>query len=99
MTLIRPIEEAGPGRAGTPKGKEPSRASAVVRQGANMNQKSNFPILLTGATGYIGGRLLHVLENAGHRVRCVTRRPEALQSCVGPTTEIVSGNVLDRKRA
>ena len=60
-----------------------------------MNQKSNLPILLTGATGYIGGRLLHVLENAGHRVRCVTRRPEALQSCVGPTTEVVNGNVLD----
>ena len=55
------------------------------------------PILLTGATGYIGGRLLHVLQNAGHRVRCVTRRPEALQSCVVPTTEVVSGNVLDRE--
>ena len=53
------------------------------------------PILLTGATGYIGGRLLHVLQNAGHRVRCMTRRPEALQSCVAPTTEVVSGNVLD----
>ena len=57
----------------------------------------NSPILLTGATGYIGGRLLHVLESAGHRVRCVTRRPEALQSCVGPTTEVVSGNVLDQE--
>ena len=55
--------------------KEPSRAGSVVRQGANMNQKSNLPILLTGATGYIGGRLLRVLENAGHRVRCITRRP------------------------
>ena len=55
------------------------------------------PILLTGATGYIGGRLLHVLQNAGHRVRCVTRRPEALQSCVGPTTEVIRGNVLDRE--
>ena len=53
------------------------------------------PILLTGATGYIGGRLLRVLENAGHWVRCVTRRPEALQCCVAPTTEIVNGNVLD----
>ena len=55
------------------------------------------PILLTGATGYIGGRLLHALQNAGHRVRCVTRRPEALQSCVAPPTEVVSGNVLDRE--
>ena len=55
------------------------------------------PILLTGATGYIGGRLLHVLQNAGHRVRCITRRPEALQSCVAATTEVVNGNVLDRE--
>ena len=35
-----------------------------------MNQKSNLPILLTGATGYIGGRLLRVLESAG---TCVAR--------------------------
>ena len=55
------------------------------------------PILLTGATGYIGGRLLRVLQNAGHQVRCITRRPAALQCCVGPTTEVVSGNVLDRE--
>ena len=55
------------------------------------------PILLTGATGYIGGQLLHMLQHAGHRVRCVTRRPEALQSCIAPTTEVVSGNVLDRE--
>ena len=55
------------------------------------------PILLTGATGYIGGRLLRVLESAGHQVRCVTRRPEVLQSCVAPTTEVITGNVLDQE--
>ncbi len=55
------------------------------------------PIFLTGATGYIGGRLLRVLQNAGHRVRCVTRRPETFQSCVATTTEVVSGNVLDQE--
>ncbi len=55
------------------------------------------PILLTGATGYIGGRLLRVLQNEGHRVRCITRRPEALQFCVAPTTEVISGNVLDQE--
>ena len=32
------------------------------------------PILLTGATGYVGGRLLRVLEERGERVRCLTRR-------------------------
>src|SRR5579862_9539600 len=28
-------------------------------------------ILLTGATGYVGGRLLYALETAGYRVRCI----------------------------
>ncbi len=36
------------------------------------------PILLTGATGYVGGRLLRALEERGERVRCLTRRPEAV---------------------
>ena len=30
-------------------------------------------ILLTGATGYVGGRLLAVLEARGHEVRCLAR--------------------------
>lgn len=52
-------------------------------------------ILLTGATGYIGGRLLKALEQTGHRVRCLARRPEFLRPKVAPETEVVSGDVLD----
>lgn len=52
-------------------------------------------ILLTGATGYVGGRLLHALEVAGYRVRCLTRHPEALRQRVAPETEVVKGDVLD----
>ena len=52
-------------------------------------------ILLTGATGYVGGRLLHTLEAAGYRVRCLSRHPEALSQRVAPTTEVVKGDVLD----
>jgi uncharacterized protein YbjT (DUF2867 family) len=52
-------------------------------------------ILLTGATGYVGGRLLKVLEGAGRRVRCLARRPEALRAKVAPGTEVVAGDVLD----
>ena len=52
-------------------------------------------ILLTGATGYVGGRLLRALESAKHPVRCLARRPEFLTNRVGPTTEIVQGDVLD----
>jgi len=52
-------------------------------------------ILLTGATGYVGGRLLKALHAAGYTVRCVARRPEFLASRVGPDTEIVKGDCLD----
>ena len=51
-------------------------------------------ILLTGATGYVGGRLLPSLEETGHRVRCLARRPAHLAGRVGPGTEIVEGDCL-----
>ncbi len=52
-------------------------------------------ILLTGASGYVGGRLLKTLEEKGYRVRCMARRPDFLRPHVGPRTEIVRGDVLD----
>ncbi len=51
-------------------------------------------ILLTGATGYIGGRLLPVLEQRGIRLRCACRQPERLRSRVAATTEVVQGDVM-----
>src|SRR4051812_24121304 len=51
-------------------------------------------ILLTGATGYIGGRLLRRLERQGLAVRCLCRNPEVLRGCVAPGTEIVLGDML-----
>jgi uncharacterized protein YbjT (DUF2867 family) len=53
-------------------------------------------ILLTGATGYVGGRLLKALESRGHRVRCLARRPEFLRARVGASTEVAQGDVLDK---
>jgi uncharacterized protein YbjT (DUF2867 family) len=52
-------------------------------------------ILLTGATGYIGGRLLRLLERRDVRLRCLVRRPEHLRPRVANTTELVQGDVLD----
>ena len=52
-------------------------------------------VLLTGATGYIGGRLLAVLQEQGVSVRCLSRRPEALQDRLSATSEVVPGDVLD----
>ena len=52
-------------------------------------------VLITGATGYIGGRLLARFERLGRPVRCIARNPEALRSRVAPSTEVVRGDVLD----
>jgi uncharacterized protein YbjT (DUF2867 family) len=54
-------------------------------------------VLLTGATGYIGGRLLARLEQGQHPVRCLTRRPEALIRSVAPGTQVVGGDLLDQE--
>ncbi|MDZ4849644.1 MAG: SDR family oxidoreductase [Pirellulaceae bacterium] len=52
-------------------------------------------VLLTGATGYIGGRLLTRLHQKHVQVRCLTRRPEALRGRINETIEVVEGDVLD----
>ena len=39
---------------------------------------NDLPIVVTGATGYVGGRLVPRLLAAGYSVRCVARRPEEL---------------------
>lgn len=54
-------------------------------------------ILLTGATGYVGGRLLSVLQAQGERVRCLSRRPEAVTQRVASPVEVVAGDVLNRE--
>jgi uncharacterized protein YbjT (DUF2867 family) len=51
-------------------------------------------ILLTGATGYVGGRLLRVLEGKGLSVRCLARNAAALRGRVAATTEVVQGDCL-----
>lgn len=48
-------------------------------------------VLVTGATGFIGSRLVPALIEAGHTVRAMTRRPEAYD---GPG-EPVAGDVGD----
>ncbi len=53
-------------------------------------------VLLTGATGYVGGRLLPELEaRSDVRVRCLTRRPENLRGRVSDETEVVYGDLLE----
>jgi uncharacterized protein YbjT (DUF2867 family) len=52
-------------------------------------------VLVTGASGYVGGRLLRMLVEGGHRVRCMARRPDELRAQVPDDVEVVHGDVLD----
>ena len=52
-------------------------------------------VLLTGATGYVGGRLLPQLQEAGFQIRCLARRPSELNDVTGESTEAVFADLLD----
>ena len=49
--------------------------------------------LVTGATGYVGSRLLRRLAEEGRAVRALARRPDAVEPFEG--VEAVSGDLLD----
>ena len=51
-------------------------------------------VLVTGASGYVGGRLVTVLLERGYRVRCLVRTPAKVLSAPWRTSvEIVQGDV------
>jgi uncharacterized protein YbjT (DUF2867 family) len=52
-------------------------------------------VLLTGATGYVGGRLLLLLVADGWQLRCLARRPENLAPHVPQGVEVVQGDLLE----
>ncbi|MFD0367033.1 SDR family oxidoreductase [Streptomyces sp. NPDC059071] len=52
--------------------------------------------LVTGASGYIGGRLVPELLDSGHRVRCLARHPDKLRDFPwAGRAETVRGDVTD----
>ncbi len=53
-------------------------------------------VLVTGANGYVGGRLVPQLLDRGHAVRCMVRDPSRLQGRTwAAQVTIVRGDVLD----
>ncbi len=58
----------------------------------------NRPVLVIGATGYIGGRLVPRLLQAGHKVRAMARSPQKILCRPWgrhPNLEVVQGDVMD----
>jgi uncharacterized protein YbjT (DUF2867 family) len=56
-------------------------------------------VLVLGATGYVGGRLVPELLRSGYRVRCLTRTPAGLRGTgwagEGAEVEVVEGDLSD----
>ena len=53
-------------------------------------------ILLTGATGFVGGNLLKEMLNQGFKVRCLVRNPSKAEAIKQAGVELVQGDVTDR---
>ena len=60
-------------------------------------ERAGLNVGVIGATGYVGGRLVPALLDAGHRVRCLARTPERLDSVAWRAdVEVAAADVLDR---
>ncbi len=58
-------------------------------------------VFVTGATGYVGGRLVPALLDAGYRVRCLVREPRKLDARPWrqhPLLEVVGGDLAERDK-
>ena len=71
----------------------------LARGGTGTDRGYTVPVqtvLVTGATGYIGGRLVPVLLDAGHAVRCLVRTPSKLTAVDwADQVDVVAGDIGD----
>jgi uncharacterized protein YbjT (DUF2867 family)/uncharacterized protein YndB with AHSA1/START domain len=81
--------------------KAPSENPAVttgVAHPATPEAMSGRAIAVIGATGYVGGRLVPELLAAGHRIRCLARKPDRLDGVEWrDRVEVIQADVLDRE--
>jgi nucleoside-diphosphate-sugar epimerase len=60
-----------------------------------VNSIEQSPIALTGATGFVGRRVLALCSEAGVAVRALARRPAVLESETAANLEVIQGDLLD----
>lgn len=87
------------GRSGPGGRFEADFPEVFVTMERNPATSADRPLFVTGATGYIGGRLVLRLLEAGYSVRCLARQRRKLESRSwygDPRLEIVEGDAGDR---
>lgn len=52
-------------------------------------------VFVTGATGFVGGALIRLLKERGHRIRCLVRNGSAQERLMKFGVEFQEGNILD----
>jgi dihydroflavonol-4-reductase len=61
-----------------------------------MEERRGGTVFLTGATGFIGGRLVRALDARGYRLRCLVRRPERAGALAALGAQLLVGDATDR---
>ena len=70
----------------------------AIRIEQKQDQIERNMIAVTGATGYVGGRLVNSLLEAGYRVRCIVREPRKLEQVLwsdNPNVSIVKCDLAE----
>lgn len=63
---------------------------------SDADSKPKHPVVfIAGATGYVGGRLIPLLEQQPLTLRCLARNPDKLRDTVKDSTQVIQGDVLD----